>query len=293
MADYPVLDGLGNTIVAGYEVDVTPTPPNDVSEDYPTRDGLGNIIIPDRGIVPITIPARADTSGRTAVSRYPTKDGLGNDIIASRAGDGPAFPAWKANGTVGAATTGTTVAGPLPTYAADDILLAEMFCRGSSTAFTMPAGWNEIAQLTVGGNQHALFWRRATASESNPTVTNLGRASTNLLAAQLTSFSGCRTSGTPYEGAVSNSSASGPLAGVAVVTSGAKRLALQAWIKAANTATVPGAAWTERLDQGTGGGGACRFMLDTDPVAAPGTAPAASRALTAETYAVFGLALIP
>lgn len=202
-------------------------------------------------------------------------------------------PAWKANGAVGAATTGTTVAGPLPTYAADDILLAMLFCRGSVTAFTMPAGWDEITQITLGADQYAWFVRRATASESSPTVTNLGRTSTNLLSAQLTSFSGCRATGTVYEALANASSASGVLAGANVVATRANRLAVQSWIKAANTATAPDGTWTERLDQGTGGGGACRFMLDTAPVASPGTIAAASRASSAETYVMIGIALIP
>jgi hypothetical protein len=86
MAKYPVRDGNGAVVVAGYEVDATPTPPNDISDDYPVLDGNGATIIPDRGIVPATIPADPDTSGRTDVSRYPVLDGAGNVIIADRPG---------------------------------------------------------------------------------------------------------------------------------------------------------------------------------------------------------------
>ena len=125
-------------------------------------------------------------------------------------------PAWRANGTVGAVTSGTTVNGPLPTNSEFDILLAKAICRGSSTAFSFSAGWTEIAQLTVGGNKFAWFWRRATASESAPVVTNAGRTSTNLLSAQLVSISGCKRTGTPFEAVNTNSSASGALTGVAV-----------------------------------------------------------------------------
>ena len=82
-------------------------------------------------------------------------------------------PQFRAFGTVGAATTGTTVAGPLPTYAADDILIAELFCRGSTTAFTMPAGWQAITQFDVGTDRlreiarvlDALVLERANANE--------------------------------------------------------------------------------------------------------------------------------
>lgn len=201
-------------------------------------------------------------------------------------------PAFRAFGTVGAATTGTTVAAPLPTYAENDVLTVELFCRGSTTAFTMPAGWNEISQLTVGGNQFALFWKRAAASESAPTVTNAGRTSTNLLSAQMQSYSGCKLTGTPFEGLVNNSSASGVLTGAAVVTTGIKRLALQLWIRGANSASAPDGEWLENVDQGTGGGGACRFMADSAVVAFAGTVPACSRGASAQLYAMWGLALI-
>jgi len=216
---------------------------------------------------------------------------VGYGLDVSDRTDFVALPAWKANGSVGAVTTGTTVSGPLPTYAAGDILTALLICRGSSTAFTMPAGWEEAGQLTVSGNQFALFWRRATASESAPTVTNAGRTSTNLLSAQLTSWSGCGTTGTPFEGLVSNSSASGVLTGADVTATG-RRLAVQLWVRGANTASAPDGEWAERLDQGTGGGGACRYMADTATVEYAGTMPACSRGSSAQLYAMFGLAFI-
>lgn len=202
-------------------------------------------------------------------------------------------PAWRANGTVGAVTTGTTVSAPLPTNAEHDILLALLVCRGSSTAFSMPAGWAEVApQITVSGNQFALFWKRATSSESAPTVTNAGRTSTNLLSAQIASYQYCKRTGTPFEGVSSNSSASGVLTGVAVTTAGLKRLALQLWIRGANSASTQDGEWAENLDQGTGGGGACRYMADSAPMAFAGTIPACGRASSAQLYAMWGLALI-
>lgn len=201
-------------------------------------------------------------------------------------------PSWKANGTVGAATTGTTVNAPLATNAAGDILIAQMICRGSTTAFSMTAGWNEITQFAAGGNQFGFFWKRAGASESAPVVTNAGRTSTNLLAAQMSSWSGCKTTGTPYEGLDDASSASGVLDGVAVTTLGIRRLALQLWVRGANSASAPDGEWTERLDQGTSGGGACRFMSDSATVDYVATMPAASRGSSAQLYGMIGLALI-
>lgn len=216
--------------------------------------------------------------------------GYGLDVV-DRA-DFVTMPAWKANGTVGAATSGTTVSCPVATNSVGDILIAQLICRGSTTAFSMPAGWTEITQFTVDTHRVGLFWRRATASESAPTVTNAGRTSTNLLAAQMSSWSGCKTTGTPYEAVATASSASGVMNGAAVTTTGARRLATQFWVRGANSASAPDGEWTERLDQGTGGGGACRFMIDSATAEYAATIPACSRAGTGQLYGMIGLALI-
>ena len=201
-------------------------------------------------------------------------------------------PSHRANGSVGAVTSGTTVSAPLPSYAADDILIVQAICRGSVTAFSAISGWTEITQFTVDTHRVGFWWKRAGASESAPTVTNSGRTSTNLLSAQMSSWSGCKTSGTPYEALASNSSASGVLTGVDVVTTGIRRLAAQFWIRGANSASAPDGEWTERLDQGTSGGGACRYMIDSAPAEYAATMPAAGRGATGQLYGMIGLALI-
>lgn len=203
------------------------------------------------------------------------------------------IPAFKASGAVGAATTGTTVSAPLPTYAANDILIIQAICRSSVTAFSAISGWTEITQFTVDTHRVGFWWKRSSASESAPTVTNAGRTSTNLISAQMSSWSGCKATGTPYEGLGNNSSASGVLAGVAVLTAGVKRLALQLWIRGANSASAPDGEWTERLDQGTSGGGACRHMIDSAPVNNARTVAACSRGSSAQLFGMIGLALIP
>jgi hypothetical protein len=82
------------------------------------------------------------------------------------------------------------------------------------------------------------------------------------------------------------------LSGAAVTSSGARRLALQLWIRGANSASTQDGEWTERLDQGTGGGGACRFMVDSALLPHAGTMPACGRAASGQLYGIVGLALI-
>lgn len=202
-----------------------------------------------------------------------------------------ALPAFRANGAVGAVTTGTTVSPAVPTYAEFDIITAILFCRGSASPFSMPAGWDEIAQIAVGADMVAFFQRRATASESAPLVTNAGRTSTNLLAAQLTTWSGCKRTGTPYEALGQNSSASGVLRGTPVLPTGDGRLCAQLWARTVNSASGPSGPWTENLDQGTGGGGACRFIGESAP--GPHVAPACNRGGTGQAYAMVGFAFLP
>lgn len=219
--------------------------------------------------------------------------GAGFGRLGAKRRSGLPFPVYKAGGTVGAATTGTTVAAPLATNVVNDILIIQAFCRGSNTAFSAIAGWTEITQFDVSTSRVGFWWKRSGGSESAPTVTNTGRTSTNLLSAQMSSWSGCKTAGTPYEALLNASSASGALSGVSVITTGARRLALSLWTKGANTATAPNGAWVERLDQGTGGGGACRFMIDSASAEGAGTVTACSRASSAELYGMIGIALIP
>lgn len=82
MADYPVKDGTGADIVTGYDVDDDPPALYDPSGDYPVLDGLGNVIIATAPVVAWTAPTRTD--GANVVGRYPVVDGNGATIIPDK-----------------------------------------------------------------------------------------------------------------------------------------------------------------------------------------------------------------
>lgn len=227
------------------------------------------------------------------------RTGLGKSYRSSDSSGGApnpdnfSTPGIRSQGGLNAQTNGTTPASPaVPTSQTNDILILMCFCQNTNTDFATPTDWNLISQINAGDHKVAFFWKRHDGSESSPSVTNAGWTSTNVLAAKIDAYSGCRTSGTPYEALDTNSSGSGALAGADVVTTGLKRLALQLWGRLANTASAPDAVWTESYDAGTSGGGGCRFYVDSREVIWPGTVPAASRGGTTVSYAMAGIALI-
>lgn len=100
---------------------------------------------------------------------------------------------------------------PYPSVQADDILLLQVTFRAVSGVhdFNTPSGWTLISQIDCNGSDntlYALFWKRATGSESgNQTVTkNSGGGSPQEMAGRMTAWSGAVESGTPYTGTGTN-----------------------------------------------------------------------------------------
>lgn len=75
--------------------------------------------------------------------------------------------------------------------------------NSSNEAISAPAGWTEVSAspqgtgtaVTIGAVRLAVFWRRATSSESAPTVTDTG----DHTLAQITAYADCVTSGDPID----------------------------------------------------------------------------------------------
>lgn len=80
MPEYPVKNGAGADIITGYDVDADPFVPRDPAGDYPVLDGLGNTLIAAAPELTKTWPTRPD--GAVEVDRYPVLDGLGNTIVS-------------------------------------------------------------------------------------------------------------------------------------------------------------------------------------------------------------------
>jgi hypothetical protein len=204
------------------------------------------------------------------------------------------LPFLRAAGNINAQTNGTTPATPtLPQNRLNDILIISAYCHNSNQNFAVPDGYTELAQLTAGADRVAFFWKRSTGSESNPSITNAGWTSTNLLAAKVDCFRGCKTTGSPFEALDSISSGSSPLDSVELTTAGLKRLAVHLWARNTSTASTPDVLWTEGADLGTGGGGGCRFYVDYSNMVWPGTIPATVRSgASTVAYGAIGFALI-
>lgn len=108
-------------------------------------------------------------------------------------------PLWRSQNTFNSGTG--TVSTTLPTgFAADDILILAV--RGeeadSGTAIATPSGWTKIGSEVVSGSgstgsRLAVFWKRATGSETTLTIADSGANTETTMHA----ISGCITSGDP------------------------------------------------------------------------------------------------
>jgi hypothetical protein len=103
---------------------------------------------------------------------------------------------------VGAGTTATASNGNVtPTlpagWQANDIFICVVSSHDNQTA-TMPSGWTawESGKSNGGSLRLSVFWKRATSSESNPTVSH---TSGNYIDAVIVDYRGCVTSGDPSD----------------------------------------------------------------------------------------------
>lgn len=179
-----------------------------------------------------------------------------------------AFPTYVAAGTF-AGGNADVFPGVPAGYAAGDIFL--MYVETANEPVAAPAGGWAAVNTPTGtgaagsGTSTALqvFWKRATGSESEPTVTG----TTNHKATQIEAWRGCKASGTPFEavgGDIGASSTSVTIPGL--TTLGIDRIVIAAVGHGIDTVTGQGsgfangdlANFTTRLNIGTGtlnGGG--------------------------------------
>lgn len=141
MAEHPVKNGLGADIITGYDVDANPFVPRDPSGDYPVLDGLGNVLIAAAPELTKTWPTRPD--GARVVNRYPVKDGLGNDIIThgTGGGSGPVTYDYYVDSVSGNDANPGTQASPFKTIAQATTALAT---AGTSLGLVKGSYWREM-----------------------------------------------------------------------------------------------------------------------------------------------------
>lgn len=113
-------------------------------------------------------------------------------------------PAWRSAGTFVSGTGAVTPGLPAGWQENDIFLLAVTSVEGD--AITTPSGWTQVTGSPVfpsassTGSRLAVFWRRATASESAPNIADSG----DHTAAIIHAFSGCRLTGTPFDTTVAS-----------------------------------------------------------------------------------------
>ena len=108
-----------------------------------------------------------------------------------------AIPTVVAAGTVASGTGGVSPGVPAG-YAADDIFL--LFCETNGETVSTPSGWtiapdSPVTDTGAGTCRLSVFYRRATASESAPSIADPG----NHIIARILAIRGCVTSGSPFD----------------------------------------------------------------------------------------------
>jgi len=168
-----------------------------------------------------------------------------------------AYPAYAESSTiVGVATAGTTginVNYPA-TVNSDDILILYLNGKAAVT-WDLPSGFTSIS-----GARRAIYWRRASGSESGTITCTNDNASSMSMYGIIYRFSGCATSGNPYEGyaTTTGNSTTVDIPDLASATTGIERLCICATsvnddVTASDNATNYSQANTQRITTGSDG----------------------------------------
>jgi hypothetical protein len=222
-------------------------------------------------------------------------------------------PNFQSQGAINAVTTGDlTLTLPI-TPNVDDIILASIILYAPATTgaitITPPADWNlvEGPQIVDGSfnldARYRLYWKRATASESNPTFVRTagGTGASTCFAGRLYIVRGCITTGDPWDevdvapnaGSAPYTAANGTMDAVTVLA--AERLVMQFVTIADNTS--PGTApsgWTAATAVNSGTGSDAGFQtFRQDNVSSTTAAVASTVAATAQGYCFFGVSFKP
>jgi hypothetical protein len=136
-------------------------------------------------------------------------------------------PRYEDNGGV-AAGTDASVDVPYPsTVDADDILIAIVGDADNDT-FSTPSGWAAIHSDSANSNfSYAAFWLRAVGTESGTETFTSALSDGQVVAGIMYRFSGCKTTGDPFEDSDEDVVAQGTTANIPAMTSaGTNRLAV-------------------------------------------------------------------
>lgn len=215
-----------------------------------------------------------------------------------------AAPAFRAAAYAGDASTpyrDVTVTKPTGTVE-NDILIGVMQVGNSSgSVSTPPSGWTQITTDSNTGQTCIAFWKRAGGSEPASYAWNMDVGGGNMLAMSISAFSGCITTGTPFESAsfASATAAETTPDTAAVTTTGTDRLVVAVCCIEDNVSFSsgypPSGSWADRFTATDSGGtdAAVAIMDRTEASATTVSAEAVGTLPSSEWWQTFSFALIP
>lgn len=244
------------------------------------------------------------------------------ELIVNASTDAVGAP--PSNGTIGTAKTvgdsagsfnGLTPSYASPTPALNDIILISVDVHGGAgingVTINTPTGYTSVGAAIgpTGNNWGQLFWRRSDGTDTGTvSITgsfNVGGVPTtnvnNKVTAQIFTFKGCITSGTPFEGYATtvDSSSSTTVDQQAVTTTANSRMVLHfAFLSAAVTTSSytgeTGGDFTEYSTYNDGTNTTGTLQVQTAQLATAGTITGGTYTVSISVVALyFGLALIP
>lgn len=214
-------------------------------------------------------------------------------------------PLFVGAGTLGSTETTTTMTPGYPAgISANDILFMFIGLRdgsGNATISSVSGGWTlveEMPYMTGSDETSALYWKRATGSESGTETVTLSEVLTfGNGVAQIVAYRGCVTSGTPYERntlyAMTGSSTTHQ--GKGLTTAGVDRRAVSFFYSyGVNTTGSNNNGWTEDYEGGTITGEDGTISVNSIEKAVAGKVAGCNRTMAASCgFICYTLALIP
>lgn len=162
----------------------------------------------------------------------------------------------------------------------DEIALLLVFSVNTSSA----SGFTEIGNISGAGGKLYIFWKRCSGSEG---ATDVTVTSSHFTYGQIVMFSGCITSGTPYEDFEIDTDTSTTASAPNLTTTNSGRLGVAGYTGTAMTGTSPASGWTEQL------GDANVFLLDTKDILTATTETGIDRSISSSEWFAYSLALLP
>jgi len=174
-----------------------------------------------------------------------------------------AYPVYEDNGGMATGQDYAASASYPGTVNADDILIA-VATDEDNDSFSTPSGWTVVDSLSHSNFSVYVFYKRAVGTESgSETFTSASNAG-SLVTASIFRFSGCVSSGTPYEAGANWGIQSSLTATISdITTSGNDRLAISFACQEDNTTHSGTSTYTSAADLSTDVGNDARVTLYT------------------------------